>query len=78
MREKPEECECCHHEAADLTFYAAEDWHKHKIEWLCFVCARTHLPGLKRNPEFASSERADIMQHITQCTNLILDALKRL
>jgi hypothetical protein len=77
MTEKPEACACCGHKTAELVYYAAEHWHKHKIEWLCGVCANTHLPGLFRNPTFEESNRAEIMRHITMCANLIIDAIKR-
>lgn len=76
QEEKPEECEGCHYETAELTFYKAPP--AGASAWLCRLCAGTRTGALRQYPPNSRSfDNVLMLETVCYVGNVILAELRR-
>jgi hypothetical protein len=75
-RIKPDECEACRFETAELSFYAFGSGYPSKSGgWLCKVCGSTDSGSAYYSPSCYKSP--EVLHMLAYCTNLIIKEIER-
>jgi hypothetical protein len=74
MQDDPEQCDCCHYEAADLESYKTGMGEGDKR--LCEFCANTFLSSIVENPAHYETDPA-LARSIGWIANRLLDEIRK-